>query len=40
MVRSLDLPPLAKYLDELARLADHSVRKKLLSFARDHNIPV
>jgi phosphotransferase system enzyme I (PtsP) len=40
MVRSLDLPPLAKYLDELTRLADHSVRKKLLSFARDHNIPV
>jgi phosphotransferase system, enzyme I, PtsP len=40
MARSLDLPPLAKYLDELTKLADHSVRKKLLSFARDHNIPV
>jgi len=40
MVRSLDLPPLAKYLDELCRVADHSVRKKLSDFARDHNIPV
>ncbi len=40
MARSLDLPPLAKYLDELTKLSDHSVRKKLLSFARDHNIPV
>jgi phosphotransferase system enzyme I (PtsP) len=40
MARSLDLPPLAKYLDELTKLADHSVRKKLLGFARDHNIPV
>ena len=40
MVRSLDLPPLAKYLEELCRLADHSVRKKLQDFARDHNIPV
>jgi phosphotransferase system enzyme I (PtsP) len=40
MVRALDLPPLAKYLDELCRLADRSVRKKLADFARDHNIPV
>jgi phosphotransferase system enzyme I (PtsP) len=40
MVRSLDLPPLAKYLDELCRLADHSVRKKLQDFARDHDIPI
>jgi phosphotransferase system enzyme I (PtsP) len=40
MVRSLDLPPLARYLDVLCRLSDHSVRKKLLSFARDHDIPV
>jgi phosphotransferase system enzyme I (PtsP) len=40
MVRALDLPPLAKYLDEICRLADHSVRKKLGDFARDHNIPV
>ncbi|MCA3248520.1 MAG: phosphoenolpyruvate--protein phosphotransferase [Azospirillum sp.] len=40
MVRALDLPPLAKYLEELCRLADRSVRKKLADFARDHNIPV
>jgi len=40
MVRSLDLPPLAKYLDVLCRLADPSVRKKLADFARDHHIPV
>ncbi|MCM0020002.1 MAG: phosphoenolpyruvate--protein phosphotransferase [Tagaea sp.] len=40
MARALDLPPLAKYLDELCRLADRSVRKKLGDFARDHNIPV
>ena len=40
MVRSLDLPPLAKYLDVLCRLADPSVRKKLTDFARDHQIPV
>jgi phosphotransferase system, enzyme I, PtsP len=40
MVRSLDLPPLAKYLDVLCRLADPSVRKKLTDFARDHHIPV
>ena len=40
MVRALDMSPLAKYLDEICRLADHSVRKKLGDFARDHNIPV
>ena len=38
--RHHDLPPLAKYLDVLTRLSDHSVRKKLLSFAHDHGIPV
>jgi phosphotransferase system, enzyme I, PtsP len=38
MVRSVDLPTLAVYVAELARGTDHSLRGKLVAFARDHGV--
>ncbi|MCW5773471.1 MAG: phosphoenolpyruvate--protein phosphotransferase [Rhodospirillaceae bacterium] len=38
MVRSLPLESLADYLDELGASAAHSLRTKLLDFARDHGV--
>jgi len=40
MVRSLDLGSLARYLVPLLERPDHSLRGKLLSFARDHGIVI
>ncbi len=37
-VRSLHLPKLADYLSSLSSAADHSLRQKLVAFARDHNV--
>jgi phosphotransferase system enzyme I (PtsP) len=38
MVRSLDAGLLALYLEEICRGTDHSLRNKLLTFARDHGV--
>jgi phosphotransferase system enzyme I (PtsP) len=38
MVRSLDAGALASYVDTLLDLPDHSVRRKLTAYARDHGI--
>ncbi len=38
MVRSLEVSRLAEYLGELRESCDHSLRSKLLAFARDHGI--
>jgi phosphotransferase system enzyme I (PtsP) len=38
MVRSLSLGHLAEYLGELRASSDHSLRTKLLAFARDHGV--
>jgi phosphotransferase system enzyme I (PtsP) len=38
MVRTVELGPLAEYLEELRENCDHSLRSKLLAFARDHGI--
>jgi phosphotransferase system enzyme I (PtsP) len=38
MIRSLDARELASYLDYLLRGTDHSLRSKLLGFARDHAV--
>ncbi len=40
MVRSLDARQLGHYLAEICSGADHSLRPKLLTFARDHGIAV
>jgi len=40
MVRSLRLRPLQEYLKTILGSSDHSLRDKLLAFARDHNIAV
>lgn len=38
MVRSIALGHLAEYLSELRESCDHSLRSKLLAFARDHGV--
>jgi phosphotransferase system enzyme I (PtsP) len=38
MIRSLDAGALRTYLDEICRGTDHSLRSKLLTFARDHAV--
>jgi phosphotransferase system enzyme I (PtsP) len=38
MIRSLALAPLETFLDGLLDAADHSLRQKLLGFARDHAV--
>jgi phosphotransferase system enzyme I (PtsP) len=38
MVRSLEFARLAEYLAELRNCTDHSLRSKLLAFARDHAV--
>ena len=38
MVRSVGVGRLAEYLEELRESCDHSLRTKLLAFARDHDI--
>jgi len=40
MLRSLDAGALARYLDEIGGLPDHSLRRRLESYARDHAIAV
>jgi phosphotransferase system, enzyme I, PtsP len=40
MVRSLELCRLAEYLGELRESCDHSLRSKLLGFARDHGVAI
>jgi len=39
-VRSLDLPPLARLVRELADARDHSVRERLRGYARDRGIAI
>ena len=38
MLRSLDVAALAHYIDTLLDLPDHSVRRRLKAYARDHGI--
>ncbi|MGQ0664482.1 MAG: phosphoenolpyruvate--protein phosphotransferase [Pseudomonadota bacterium] len=38
MTRTIDVAALARYVEDLCRLPDHSVREKLRAFARDHRI--
>jgi phosphotransferase system enzyme I (PtsP) len=38
MVRSLELGRLSDYLEGIRSSADHSLRSKLIAFARDHNV--
>ena len=38
MLRTVDVAALANYVDNLVDLPDHSVRQKLVAYARDHNI--
>jgi phosphotransferase system enzyme I (PtsP) len=38
MVRSLDAGALALYLDEIGGRPDHSLRLRLESYARDHEV--
>ncbi|HET8726647.1 MAG TPA: phosphoenolpyruvate--protein phosphotransferase [Alphaproteobacteria bacterium] len=40
MIRSLEVAPLAEYLDAACRAADHSLREKLRLYAKDHGVPV
>ncbi|WP_328703003.1 phosphoenolpyruvate--protein phosphotransferase [Arenibaculum pallidiluteum] len=40
MIRSLDLGPLREYLEGLLDLPDHSLRDKLLAYARDHGVMI
>jgi phosphotransferase system enzyme I (PtsP) len=40
MLRSVNTVSLAKYVDTLVDLPDHSVRQKLVAYARDHNIVI
>ena len=39
-VRSLDLPPLARLMRELADAHDHSIRERLRGYARDRGIAI
>ena len=38
MIRSMDAAQLKGYLDTLFDLPDHSLRRKLTAYARDHGI--
>ncbi len=38
MIRSLDTAALAHYLGEIGNRPDHSLRRKLEAYARDHAI--
>jgi phosphotransferase system enzyme I (PtsP) len=40
MLRTVDVAALANYVDSLVDLPDHSVRQKLVAYARDHNIAI
>jgi phosphotransferase system enzyme I (PtsP) len=40
MLRTVDVVALANYVDSLVDLPDHSVRQKLVAYARDHNIAI
>jgi phosphotransferase system, enzyme I, PtsP len=40
MIRCVELAALQRYVDEIKRSADHSVREKLRAFAADHDIPL
>ena len=40
MTRSLDAGALARYLDEIGERPDHSLRRWLEAYARDHAIAV
>ena len=40
MLRSVNAKALANYVDSLIDLPDHSVRQKLVAYARDHNIAI
>lgn len=40
MIRSLDLGSLEQYFEGLLSRSDHSLRSRLLTFARDHNIKI
>ncbi len=40
MVRSLDAGALARYIETLLDLPDHSVRRRLTAYARDHGIEI
>ena len=40
MLRTVDVVGLANYVDSLVDLPDHSVRQKLVAYARDHNIAI
>jgi phosphotransferase system enzyme I (PtsP) len=38
MIRSLDADALARYLDEIGDRPDHSLRRRLQAYARDHAV--
>jgi phosphotransferase system enzyme I (PtsP) len=40
MVRSLTIPPLADYLEQIIHLPDRSLRSRLVSFAQDHGVVI
>jgi phosphotransferase system enzyme I (PtsP) len=40
MIRSLDSGELARYLDDIGDRPDHSLRRRLAAFARDHAVAV
>ena len=40
MVPTLDTRQLLQYLETLMRSREHSLRERLVSFARDHNVDV
>jgi len=40
MIRSLSLPPLVAYLNKLLTGQDHSLRGRLMGFARDHSVAI
>ncbi len=40
MARSLDVAPLAQYMESLYPLADHSLRQKLRAYAADHGVAI
>jgi phosphotransferase system, enzyme I, PtsP len=40
MVRSLAVAPLERFINNLQTVPDHSVRGKLLAFARDHDVSI
>lgn len=40
MIRSLDVAALGRYLDEIDEYPDHSLRRRLAAYARDHAIIV